>query len=173
MKVLVVSDSHGDDGILETLVDHYEGQVDALIHCGDSELSYDDPLRAHFLIVQGNMDFDQQFPLLVTETIAGEKILIVHGHRYGVNFGLDKLALLAQEKAADLVFYGHTHQLACEFEQGSLFLNPGSISEPRGEYFNLHGTYAIVETSADQIDVQYYQRNLKPVKNLKFKFKRS
>lgn len=38
MKILVVSDNHGDRDCLVDLVNHYEGQVDALFHCGDSEL---------------------------------------------------------------------------------------------------------------------------------------
>lgn len=170
MKLLIVSDSHGDDQILQTLVEHYEGQVDALIHCGDSELSWTDPLRSHFIIVQGNMDFDQDFPLQETTTIADQKILVVHGHRYGVNFGLEQLSLLAQEQAANLVFYGHTHQLACVMDQGRLFLNPGSISQPRGRFVSLRGTYAIVEVADGQIQVQYYQRNLQPVPGLKLTF---
>lgn len=170
MKLVVVSDSHGDDQILQTLVDHYEGQVDALIHCGDSELSWDDPLRQHFQIVQGNMDFDQEFPLMVTSQIDHQKVLVVHGHRYGVNFGLEQLSLLAQEQQADLIFYGHTHQLACEMNQGRLFLNPGSISQPRGRFVSLRGTYATVEMIGEQIQVQYYQRNLQPVPGLDFTF---
>ncbi|WP_125607671.1 metallophosphoesterase [Lapidilactobacillus bayanensis] len=170
MKLVVVSDSHGDEQILQVIVDHYQGQVDALIHCGDSELSWDDPLRQHFQIVQGNMDFDQNFPLTVTTEIAGQKILVVHGHRYGVNFGLEQLALLAQEQQADLVFYGHTHQLACAMNQQRLFLNPGSISQPRGRFVSLRGTYAVVEVNGAEINVQYYQRNLQPVPGLNFQF---
>lgn len=32
MKILVVSDNHGDRDCLVDLVNHYEGQVDALFH---------------------------------------------------------------------------------------------------------------------------------------------
>lgn len=170
MKVVVVSDSHGDDQILQMLVDHYQGQVDALIHCGDSELSWDDPLRQHFIMVQGNMDFDSRFPMMVNQEINGQKVLVVHGHRYGVNFGMEQLSLLAQEQQANLVFYGHTHQLACAMDQGRLFLNPGSISQPRGRFVSLRGTYAIVEVEAGQMTVQYYQRNLQSVPGLSFQF---
>ena len=44
MKILVVSDNHGDRDCLVDLVNHYEGQVDALFHCGDSELEPTDEL---------------------------------------------------------------------------------------------------------------------------------
>ncbi|GEL13346.1 phosphodiesterase, MJ0936 family protein [Lapidilactobacillus concavus DSM 17758] len=172
MRALVVSDSHGDDAILQQLVARYQHQVDVMIHCGDSELSDQDPLRQQFLIVQGNMDFDQQFPLQIVTQVAGESVLIVHGHRVGVNMGLDRLSLLAQEQQAQFVCYGHTHQLACEFVDGRLFLNPGSISQPRGEYIGLHGTYAIVESTPETINVQYYQRHFEPVDTLALSFKR-
>ena len=49
MKILVVSDNHGDRDCLVDLVNHYEGQVDALFHCGDSELEPTDELWQKFM----------------------------------------------------------------------------------------------------------------------------
>ncbi len=37
MKIVVVSDNHGDREIIQKIVDHYEGKVDGIFHCGDSE----------------------------------------------------------------------------------------------------------------------------------------
>ena len=42
MLYLIVSDSHGDRDILCKLVKNYTGKVDAMFHCGDSELKSDD-----------------------------------------------------------------------------------------------------------------------------------
>src|SRR5699024_12638740 len=39
-KVLIVSDSHGWTEQLSLLKCRYQGQVDQMIHCGDSELDY-------------------------------------------------------------------------------------------------------------------------------------
>lgn len=172
MKFLVVSDNHGDQKVLEKLVHHYQQHVDAMIHCGDSELSYDADLRRQFLIVGGNMEFDQQFPESLTRKIGSETVFVAHGHRLGINYDLTRLQLAAQQAEATLAFYGHSHQLACEMVAGCLFLNPGSISQPRGHWAILGGTYAVVTTTAENIKVQYYTRDLAPVSDLTFDFKR-
>ncbi|UTW68917.1 metallophosphoesterase family protein [Anaerobacillus sp. HL2] len=38
MKVLIISDSHGLKEELFELLNRYEKEVDAIVHCGDSEL---------------------------------------------------------------------------------------------------------------------------------------
>ena len=52
MNILVVSDNHGDRDCLVDLVNHYEGQVDALFHCGNSELEPTDELWQKLIVVQ-------------------------------------------------------------------------------------------------------------------------
>jgi len=64
--------------------------------------------------------------------VAGRIVLAVHGNRQNVDFGLDNLCNLAYSEDADLVFYGHTHLHAREDIDGTLFLNPGSCTRPRG-----------------------------------------
>lgn len=172
MKYLVVSDNHGDQTILKTLLAEYQGKVDAFIHCGDSELDYDDPLVSQMTIVTGNMDFDGRFADHQTLTCGPDHILVAHGHLLGVNYDLDRLYQAGVKYQADLIFYGHTHQLACTMNQGCLLLNPGSISQPRGEYAYLRGTYALVTTEAKKIVVDYFNRQLKPVPKLHFEFNR-
>ncbi|GAF39867.1 hypothetical protein FC83_GL000309 [Agrilactobacillus composti DSM 18527 = JCM 14202] len=173
MKYLVVSDNHGDQEILKTLLDHYSASVTAFIHCGDSELDYHDPLVARMTaIVQGNMDFDREFPITAQLQFGADHIFVTHGHHYGVNLGLDHLLAVAKEAGANFAFYGHTHQLACEYTQGVFMLNPGSISQPRGQYANLGGTYALVDSQAKKIVVDYYDRQLAKVPALHFEFNR-
>ena len=45
MKMLVVSDSHMYNDILEHITNKWKNKVDLLVHCGDSSLLPDDPLR--------------------------------------------------------------------------------------------------------------------------------
>ena len=56
-----------------------------------------------------------------------EKILLTHGHRFGVKSGLEGLLALAGERGLDLICFGHTHQPLIHREKGCLFLNPGSM----------------------------------------------
>lgn len=80
MKILVVSDNHGDRDCLVDLVNHYEGQVDALFHCGDSELEPTDELWQKLIVVQGNCDFYDEFPKTVTKKVGDQVIYMTHGH---------------------------------------------------------------------------------------------
>ncbi|KRM93697.1 phosphoesterase [Lentilactobacillus senioris DSM 24302 = JCM 17472] len=169
MKLLVVSDSHGDRQIIADLLDHYQDQVEAVIHCGDSELKATDSLLDRLTMVQGNMDL-ANFPLIQKKIIDNQTILVTHGHRFGVNGGLLKLELLAQQENANLVFFGHTHQLGAEISHGQIFINPGSIAQPRGKYAFIGGTYAIVETLNNQVTVKFYDRNFDPIPELECHF---
>ena len=166
MKYLVVSDCHYDREILVKLRNFYKGQVDAMFYCGDSELDASDDLWDDFLVVTGNCDYDPNYAKVVDYCNGPDKIVMTHGHLYGANFGLARLDLLAKEKGANLLFFGHTHQLGVQKEDGIIFLNPGSISYPRGAYANLGGTYALVSTDAKKIDVDFYTRDLDKVEKL-------
>jgi putative phosphoesterase len=170
MKLVVVSDSHGDRDILIELIKTYKGNVDALVHCGDSELAESDSVWQDMLSVKGNMDFDQAYPTVRTEEVNQEKIMWVHGHLHDVKISLRTLLLAAKEAQAKFAFFGHTHELGVEMIEGILVLNPGSILLPRGAY-NFK-TYAIVETDQDTIQVKYYNRLHQPIEELSRSFTR-
>ncbi|GAA2977160.1 metallophosphoesterase [Lentilactobacillus parakefiri] len=169
MKIVVVSDSHGDRGIIQELVSKYAGKVAGIFHCGDSELPLDDPLVSQLQIVRGNMDF-AEFPEQVVQEVNGKRILLTHGHHQNVNGGLLNLELYARSLSADIVLFGHTHQLGATFDDQMLFVNPGSIADPRGQYASLGGTYAIISMDQKYYTVQYCNRQFEPVANLELRF---
>lgn len=151
--VLIVSDSHGlTDELMEIKARH---QTDYQIHCGDSELDIDaDPLEG-FYKVGGNCDFDRRYPNEQILEIDGLTFLVVHGHRHRVKFGLTDLSLRAREVGADIVCFGHTHVAGAVKEGGQLFINPGSILQPRSG--RTEKTYAILDwKSRDEVSVIYY-----------------
>lgn len=169
MKIVVVSDSHGDRQIVQEIVDRYVDKVDGIFHCGDSELSIDDPLIDKLHIVKGNMDL-AAFADHDLETIGDQTVLTVHGHHQNVNSGLLNLELYGRSLSANIELFGHTHQLTATFDDHILFVNPGSISQPRGEYAKIGGTYAIIDSDDQQYIVQYYNRRFQPLNNLKVRF---
>ena len=71
-------------------------------------------------------------PESTTFVLAGRRVFATHGHRHCVNYGFDQLYAIAENLTADMVFYGHTHQGYYEENNGTLFLNPGSLCYPRG-----------------------------------------
>lgn len=171
MKVLVVSDNHGDREILVDLIQHYEGKVDQMFHCGDSELPADDTVWEKMLSVRGNCDYDAAFPNSRVSQVAGETIVTVHGHLHDVKFTMNTLLYTAKEAEAGFAFFGHTHELGVELVDSILLLNPGSISLPRGRYSDTP-TYAIVEANTEQIQVAYYTREHQVVPELTVEFRR-
>ncbi len=159
MKMLVVSDSHGDRDILVKLKQQFSSQVDALFHCGDSELPADDVLWSTYHVVGFNMDFDANYPQVQTVTVAGQRIFLTHGHRYQIKRDLTALALAAREAKANFAFFGHSHELGVVQTSGIVFLNPGSISQPRGEYAHLGGTFALVTVTDSQTKIEFCTRD--------------
>ena len=65
-------------------------------------------------------------------TVNGQQILFVHGHMEGVDFGYNKLGLDAKIQGIHVAVHGHTHVPAFVQRGDFTFINPGSISRPRG-----------------------------------------
>ena len=141
MRLLILSDSHRSISTMERAV--ALARPDYIFHLGD--LAADaHALAKRFpqlpvLSVTGNCDFldrSQEQRLLELE---GVRILLTHGHRYGVKQSLLPLALAAEEAGASLALFGHTHTPLLE-ERGSVtLLNPGACGP------TLRPTCAVVE----------------------------
>jgi putative phosphoesterase len=172
-RLLVISDSHGNFERFYSIMERYGSNCDALIFCGDgfSDLvtlfsmakknapaeKYIPPVIA---FVRGNCDpqrlllGDKEITAPVEQSLVvnGHKILVVHGHAHGVDFGMDKLGLQMKLDSYDTVFYGHTHiasqQLAGDFR----FINPGSCARPRGGQVP---SLAIATVGKDFIDMSF------------------
>ena len=134
-KILILSDTHRKHNLILKAIG-LEAPFDALIHCGDIEGNIDDILpdvEYPVTVVRGNMD---NSPWLFYEDdeiveMKGHRIFITHGHRYGVNYGLQELMAAAKEAACDVVCYGHLHVPEILQEEDLLILNPGSLAKPR------------------------------------------
>ena len=170
MKYLVVSDNHGDRSILVEIVNRYVGMVDQMFHCGDSELKSTDELWEHFTVVAGNCDYDPGFKKEQVLSVGNDTIYMTHGHLSNVRFGLTMLSLQAQEAGASIALFGHIHEAVAEYEQNILFVNPGSISQPRGPI--QIPSYAIIESEEKGYNVQFYNRAHQPIEELTASFER-
>ena len=142
MRIIILSDTHGNYARAVKAVSE-AGHIDMVIHLGD-EYS-DGVLVGQFcelpvLAVPGNCDLGCTEPRLRTATIAGRKILITHGDRYGVKTGLNHLVKKGLAERADIVLFGHTHQALVQQTDGVLLVNPGTL-QPRA----VNQSYAILE----------------------------
>lgn len=148
-KILVLSDSHKD-------LEHMTAAVtlenpDMIIHLGDhisdaNKLSMQFPLLP-LVAVPGNCDFSDEASVRMLK-IEGFNLMLCHGHQYHVKSSLLSLEYAAKEKKADAVLFGHTHRICCDYHNGLLIFNPGSIGEP---YYKGANSYGILEIDENGI----------------------
>lgn len=133
MKILIVSDTHGHEKNLETVIEK-TGPVDLFIHLGDIE-GHEDYIEAlagcPVHMVSGNNDFFSDLPREEEFQLGRYRVLITHGHYYGVSVGTDRLKEEARSRNIDIVMYGHTHRPEIDIDDHVTVLNPGSLSYPR------------------------------------------
>lgn len=149
MKILVISDSHGNNLYLNRAIEQ-AGTFDYFLHLGDLEGS------EHFIetfvdvpkvMIAGNNDYYIDVEPEAEIDLDGHHIFMAHGHQYHVYTGVKYLREEAQRRGADIVLYGHTHVPYMEQTEEMLILNPGSISLPRQK--ERIPTYAIIELKED------------------------
>lgn len=149
MKILVVSDTHGqNDNLLEVL--EREKPFDIFVHCGDSgDLSdyIEQFVSGQVVMVRGNCDYDSFLRSEEYLEVCGHRIFITHGHNYDVTSGINLLANAAKDRGADVVLYGHTHIPEVNQLYGVSILNPGSLARPRQE--GKRCTYGIITIRPD------------------------
>ena len=177
MVYLVISDIHGCASNLKTVLEAFENKYDGIICCGDFlyhgprngvPAEYDpketmallEKIRGRIVGVRGNCDgeVDQMvlnFPLLSdNQTLPfmkkGEmkKIFIHHGHKYSS----EELMRLIPE--GSVIVSGHTHVTVLKQADGYIWLNPGSVSLPKGEDGKTCGLLEITETGTVKIELR-------------------
>lgn len=147
MRILVVSDTHGDYYSLKKAIDA-QRNADIIIHCGDSRDELEDIKIMYsdkaIIAVKGNCDFGSTLPFVEERVIEGKKLFITHGHLYNVKMTLYPLTCAAKEANADIVIFGHTHNALNDYDDGLYILNPGSLS-------GYNASYALIDVTEQGI----------------------
>lgn len=154
MRILVVSDTHGNEGMLFR-AHQLAGPVDAIIHTGDGELDallLEETLGGTVLRVAGNCDHGSSAPRELLITLADRRLYITHGDRYLVKSGLEQLVEHGKTAGAEVILFGHTHQALTEQRDGILLLNPGTLWG-RAPFLS----YGILEIGPRQITASIHQ----------------
>lgn len=168
MKLLIVSDSHGAAPRLEQALERE--RPDVLIHLGDGwqdarsllercpclmAAAGEEEIEAAaaqgktaLLQVPGNCDVRPEDPPQRCLSLCGCRLLVCHGHTYGVKTGLQAAWETAQRLELDGFFFGHTHRPLVQRQGRTLFVNPGSIGQ------SLRPTYAVVQAQAGRLEGQ-------------------
>lgn len=138
MRIIVMSDSHGNYRRVEQIVKKNRAQADCFIHLGDGlhevELLLEGDPELPIFCVRGNCDWGNPMPQAkksFLRSFGPVKIFYTHGDLYGVKYQLDTLVRAGQEADAQVILYGHTHVARIDYLEGIYVLNPGSCSMPR------------------------------------------
>lgn len=130
MKIIVISDSHGDAATFDKLV-KMQTNSEVVIFLGDGCEEFDHIKHSYpdkmFIGVRGNNDWCSPLPLTDEIVIEGKRIFMTHGHTYGVKGGLSRLIAEGKKRTADIVLFGHTHIPYTSYEDGMYVMNPGSL----------------------------------------------
>lgn len=160
MKILVVSDTHGYNANLVRAIEK-EKPFDLLIHCGDLAMTIEelsDFVDCPVYACAGNNDFFYNLKQEELFHIYDHTALLVHGHRQGVSYGIDNLIYKAEERDADIVFFGHTHVPFIDEIDGVMVINPGSLTYPRQERHM--ETYVVMNVMPDgeiEADIKFIE----------------
>lgn len=161
MKFMIASDIHGSAYFCERLLRAYERErADRLLLLGD--LLYHGPrndlprgyepksvikmlngAKNEILCVRGNCEaeVDQmvlEFPAFadyIMVPLDSRAIFATHGHVYSENN-------MPPIKNGDIFLYGHTHVSEMRKTEKYIFINPGSVSIPKGGNVNSYMTLA-------------------------------
>ncbi|MGN0658894.1 MAG: metallophosphoesterase family protein [Emergencia sp.] len=158
MKILLISDTHGDLSRVRTVLDTVR-DIDLIAHCGDLQhdaWELEDTSGIPVVSVKGNCDGARKPDRQIIDTPAG-KILITHGHLEGAGYDYNKLLYLGEEQGCIAVCFGHTHAAMCEDFAGIWLINPGSLPRPRD---GSGGTCAVLRCEEDDFhaSIVHYDR---------------
>lgn len=167
MKVLILSDSHGWEDEIQLLVDRHKEEVDAILHCGDSELTADSSCLEEVTTVRGNCDFGADFPEEVVKDVKGTRFFVAHGHLLNIKMTAMNLLYRGEEEGAHILCHGHSHIPVAVQEGDKIIINPGSIRLPRQYPV---GSYVIVEVAEEQIHVDFFTLEGKKITDLSESF---
>lgn len=125
-----------------------------IIHAGDFvELSVAEELKkiAPVVAVQGNMDpisVREKYPKVNTLEVLGWKIGVAHN---GVpSLRSSRLKKLAKQNDFDVLIFGHSHKGSVGVEDGVLYINPGSPTQP----LLSEASVAVLKVSKGKVEVE-------------------
>lgn len=146
MKIVIVSDSHGEVTLLRKIVNQHL-DADIFLHLGDSQLP--EQYLHPFVSVRGNGDYFLPYPnYRILKTPYGN-FYCEHGHLRG---RIDSSFVKFNQCIGYL--HGHTHCKRHEIIDGIHFINPGSITRPRDSNI---GSYIVMIATENSLDIKFLE----------------
>ena len=160
--LLLLSDTHGKVSTLEAILQWANRQQDkptAAVFLGDgcrdiSRAAAATGFSCEWKLIKGNNDDMFSAPETAVLDFCGHRFFLCHGHRHSIYGGYHKLIAAARIREADAALFGHTHLPHCEYAEGILLVNPGSVGRPRGR---AGPTFALIECAEPSLEVRFWE----------------
>ena len=170
-SILLLSDTHGAVDAVRWILSNFSEECQACLFAGDGAQDIITVVREAttglitvppvIIMAQGNCDSqlyppifpDSEnpkpfgLPVYQQKTIAGQHILLAHGHLHHVELDGRKLSMTAESLGCTIAVYGHTHIQSIECFGGVTAVNPGSPLRPRGKSY---GGFALLSLRTGQ-----------------------
>lgn len=150
MKVVIISDSHGDIKVLERIY-QINTNADIFIHLGDYEVP--EHYLSHYIFVRGNCDFLSNAPLKRDLEFSFGVIHFEHGH----NINFSNFENYIKSNSPLIFLFGHTHKKFAQKYHNTYIFNPGSLTRPRDSNI---GSYLIIEINQQTKEIEYEFKEL-------------
>lgn len=150
-RLIIFSDAHKQKARIDGIIKEHK-DASLLISLGDSELKSRYLEANDIIAIKGNYPFDAGFTYEHEMIIENKRFLFVHGHKYGVRHGIEKLYARMLETNIDFAFYGHTHVAAFDAVENRYLINPGAIYKSRSE---INDSYLYLEIDTSQITLKW------------------
>lgn len=149
-KILICSDTHGDNSYLKKAIDIND--PDIVLHAGDFCCSFSKINEIVDYVVSGNNDIEGQKEIYFS--LFGINIYMSHGDEFisyfsPPNENSKKVFKSIRNKGLDLIIYGHTHVECVHNIKNTLVINPGSITAPRNK--SNKKSYAVITIKDNKI----------------------
>ena len=134
--------------------------TDFIVHAGDLvSLSVIDDLEqlAPVLAVYGNMDGPNirgKLPKLASFKVFDWKIGVTHNP--GTLFGMTRMREIARTNDLSVLVYGHTHASNIRWEAKTLYINPGSPTNPATPFIH-KPSIALLKVTKEKITPEIIQ----------------
>ena len=151
MKILVLSDSHGRSDRIAEAIKLHKNTLDLVVFLGDgvNDIRYCTSALEGIPLVSVSGNHEDATSMFLSENRAPSeilldldeyKIMLMHGHKFGVKGGVERALFYAYSRGADMLLFGHTHtpyekyypegsELSCGMIERAMYaFNPGSIA---------------------------------------------
>lgn len=170
-SILLLSDTHGAVDAVQWILSNFSEECQACLFAGDGAQDIITVVREAttglitvppvIIMAQGNCDSqlyppifpDSEnpkpfgLPVYQQKTIAGQHILLAHGHLHHVELDGRKLSMTAESLGCTIAIHGHTHIQSIEGFGCVTAINPGSPLRPRGKSY---GGFALLSLRTGQ-----------------------